>query len=48
MTIKADEQGKELIRQVQDALLRGHGLAAVQLVNELNDVEDIEDTKEGN
>lgn len=35
MVIKADQEGIELLKRVQDALLRGHGTAAIPLYNAL-------------
>lgn len=33
--IKADEEGMRLIKQLEDAVLKGFGLAAVDLINQI-------------
>ncbi len=47
MIIKADKEGLELLKQAQDALLRGHGTAAIPLYNAIeNAITELKDEDE--
>ena len=47
MIIKADKEGMALLAQVKDALLKGHGTAAIPLFNALEqNAKPLDETKE--